>query len=115
MPAERRHLDDLAAAEMDVSQPETPADDEDAVEILFDLPGTGIGDDVEILGNLAQHHVADGTAGQIGGEAETVKAKDDAQGVRIDIPPRDPVLGFFHDKRFSARCRGQGVIIHGSL
>ena len=78
-----RHLDDFAILEMDMSQAETPSDDQSIREALLDLSRPGIGDDIEILGWLPQHHVPNCAAGQVGDEAEPMETKKDFEDIRV--------------------------------
>src|SRR6185312_1682662 len=59
--AERRHLEDVAA-DVDVHEPETAADDERAAKERLDLLGRGVGRNVEVLRRDAEEQVADGAA-----------------------------------------------------
>ena len=97
---------------MDMGQPEPPADDVNVAEAFLDLARTSVGDDIEILGALPQHQVPDRAAAKAGDEAHAVKAIKDLEGVGIDVPLRDRVLGPLQDDGFIGPARDVVVIGH---
>jgi hypothetical protein len=99
IPAERRDLDGLVA-ELDVCQPEPPADDPAVPEQLLDLPGMGIRADVEVLRPAPEHQVTDAAPDKVSLVIVLLQAMEDAQGVRINVPARDRVSLARNDKRF---------------
>src|SRR6185436_12456751 len=97
--AKRGDLDGLGA-ELDVREPEPPADDPAVTEQSFYLVGMRIGADVEILRPPAQQEVADTAAYEVGDVSVLLKSLKDAKGVRINIPARDRMICARDDDRF---------------
>ena len=67
--AEGGDLDDLAAAEEHVHQPEAPADDARVAEERAHVFGARVGGDVEVFGAAAEQQVAHAPADEVGLEA----------------------------------------------
>ena len=91
--AEGRHLEDLAALEVHVRQPEAPADEPAVAEQAAHLIGRGAGGDVEVLGLAADEQVAHAPAHQVGLVAALLEAQHHAhrvgvQALRVDVRPR---------------------------
>ena len=98
LPAERRDLDHLGA-ELDVRQPEAPADDPAVAEELLDLIGVRRRPDVEILGAPAEQQIADAAADEIGDVIELAQPVENLERIGIDVAARDRVLGARNDPR----------------
>ena len=96
------HLDDLRP-ELDVSQPESPADDPAIAKQFLDLIRVRRGADVEVLRTPRQQQVPDAAADQIGDVIELSQAIENLQRVRVDVAARDRVLGARNDARLSHR------------
>ena len=86
--AEGGDLDDLAAAEVDVGQPEAPADEAAVPEDGPYLARVGVGGHVEVLGRVAEQEVADAAAHQVGLVAHVPQARDHLERLGIE-----PLLG----------------------
>src|SRR5206468_4119045 len=96
--AKRCHLDHFRS-EADVREPEAPADDPAVAKEFLDLIRVRGGADVEVLRPPPQQQVADAAADEIGDVVELAEAVEDFQSVRIDVAPRDWVLGARYDPR----------------
>ena len=82
--AEGRYLDDLAAAEEDVRQPEPAPDQTRVAKGVLDLARVRAGRDVEILGADPEEEVADTAADQVRLVLGAAQPPDDLHGVRIE-------------------------------
>ena len=85
---ERGDLDDLAAAEEDVREPEATADDAAVAEERADVVRARARRDVEVLGATVQEEVANAAADEIGLVAGAFEPPDDLRGVGVDRRPR---------------------------
>ena len=83
------HLDDLAVAEVDVGQPEAPADEPAVAEDGPHLARVGVGGEVEVLGRGVEQQVADAAAHEVGLVAHGAEPVDDAQRVLVEPVDRD--------------------------
>ena len=101
-------LDDVAAPEKDLDQPEALADDAAVAEEFAQLPGPGVGDHVEILGLFPQEQVPDPAAHQIGGITGVQQPVEDLQGLQFDIFPGDGVFRPGDDEGLGFRRFGGG-------
>ncbi|MNT23825.1 hypothetical protein D3C72_1592630 [compost metagenome] len=84
-------FDDLAA-EHNMGQAETAADQAAVAEQLLDLFGRGIGGHVEILGLAIDQQIAHRAADKVGAEAGIAQSIKHAQSVRADVLAGDRVL-----------------------
>ena len=84
--AERGDLDGLGA-ELDVGQPEPPADDPAVPKQLLDLMRVRRRPDVEVLGPAIEQQVADAAADQIRDVVVLVEPVEDFESVGIDLSP----------------------------
>ena len=100
--AERRDLDRLGA-ELDVGEPEAPADDPAVAEELLDLVGVRRRADVEVLRPPVQQQVADAAADEIRDVVVFVQPIQDFERVRIDVAARDGVRRAWDDGRLHHR------------
>ncbi len=100
--AERGNLDDLRA-ELDVREPEAPADDPAVAKQLLDLVRMRRCPDVEVLWAPADEQVANAAADQIGDVVELPQPVENLEGVGIDVAPRDRVLCARDDPRLGHR------------
>ena len=89
--------------ELDVGQPEPPADDPAVAEELLDLVRMRRRADVEILRPAAEQQVAHAAADQIGDVVVLVQPVQDLEGVGIDVAAGDRVLGPRNDGRLHHR------------
>jgi hypothetical protein len=87
--AEGRDLDDLAVVEVDVGQPEPPADDPAVAEEALDLPRGRRRPDVEVLRAPVEQQIANAAADQVGGVIEAGQPPDDLDRLRIQVLDRD--------------------------
>jgi hypothetical protein len=104
LPAERRHLDRLRS-ELDVCKPEPAADDPAVAKQLLDLVGMRRRADVEVLRTPVQQQVTHAAADEICDVIVLVKPVENFERVRIDVAPRDRVLGSRHDGRLNHQSR----------
>ncbi len=111
--AEGRDLDRAALVEVDVDQPEAPADDARVREQAPDLVRPRVGADVEVLRRAAEHQVAHAAAHQVGLVAGVVQPVEDLQGVAVDVRAGDGVIGAGDDPRIQRVGLGHAVIISG--
>ncbi len=103
LPPERRDLDHLLS-ELDVREPEPPADDPAVPEQLLDLIRVCGRSDVEIFRTAAQQQIPDAAADQIGGVLALPQAIENFERVGIDVAAGDGVLVSRHDPRFDHRA-----------
>ena len=89
--------------ELDVREPETPADDPAVAKELLDLVGMRGRPDVEILGTAPDEQIAHAAADQIGDVVELPQPIENLERVRIDVAPRDRVLSARNDPRVGHR------------
>ena len=82
--AERRYLDDFAAAEQDVREAKSSPDDAAVAEKTANVLRTRICCDVEILGLAAEQKVAHAAAHQVGLKAAALEAAHHLCGIRVD-------------------------------
>ncbi len=82
--AEGGNLDDLLALEVDVRQPEAPADQAAVAEGGPHLLGVGRGGDVEVLGAPAEQEVAHAAAHQVGLVAVAPQVPQDLEGIDVE-------------------------------
>ena len=99
-----RYLDDVAA-EADMGQTESPADQPGIAEQLAHLLRMGIGRDVEILGLEPQEEIADAAADQKCLETGLLQPVQDFQGILGNLGPADSVVGTGNDRRAGSRLR----------
>ena len=83
------HLDHLAAAEVDVGQPEAPADEPAVAEDGPHLARVGVGGEVEVLGLVVEQQVAHAAAHEVGLVAHVAQPVDDPQRVLVEPIDRD--------------------------
>ena len=100
--AEGGDLDDLRA-ELDVREPEAPADDPAVAKELLDLVRMRRCPDVEILWAAADEQVANAAADEIGDVVELPQPIENLERVGIDVAPRDRVLCARDDPRLGHR------------
>ena len=81
-------LDGLVA-ELDVREPEAPADDPAVPEELLDLIRVRRRADVEVFRPPTQQQVADASANEIGGVVRLVQARQHLHGIGVDRTDRD--------------------------
>ena len=102
LPPERGDLDGLGP-ELDVRQPEAPADDPAVAKQLLDLVRVRRGADVEVLRPASEQQVADAAADQIGDVVVLVQPVQDFERAGIDVAARDRVRGPRNDGRLHHR------------
>ncbi len=90
-------LDHLAAAEVDVGQPEAPPDEAAVPEDGPHLARVGVGGDVEVLGRVAEEQVAHAAAHEVGLVVHVPQPGDHLE--RLGVEPLDGDL----------RLRGRGA------
>jgi hypothetical protein len=100
--AKRRDLDDVAA-EADVCQAKTPADQAAVAEQLLDLIGIGVRDDVEVFGMPVEQQVADTAADEKRLETSALQPIQNFESVGRDVGPADVVFRARDDDRTVAR------------
>lgn len=85
---------------MDVGETEASSDDPAVVEELSDLSRPGVRADVEVLRAPAEEEVPHAAAHQVGLEPVTVQTHHDLERVRVDVLPRETMLGPGDDEGF---------------
>ena len=84
------NLDDLIG-KMEVGQPETPPDQAAIAEEPLDLPGSGIGNHVEVFRFTPQEEVADTAADQVGDKTVVLETIQYPEGIGAEHPARNGV------------------------
>lgn len=80
------------AAEVDMRQPEAPANQAAIPKESFDFLGMGIGRDVKVLGVTTKNQIPDAAADQVSLETGTLESIEDFDSIGIDALPRDRML-----------------------
>ena len=98
----RRDFDDLGP-ELDVSEPETAADDPAVSKETLDLVRMRGRTDVEVFRPAAEEQIADAATNQVGDMAGLVQAIKNRECVGVDVLTRERVLIARHDSRLDHR------------
>ena len=89
--AERRHFDGLEA-EADVCQPEASTDDPAVAEEALDVVRMSTRPDIEVLRTTMEQQIAYAAPYEIGLEIGGVQAIEDAEGIGVDVLPREAMF-----------------------
>ena len=89
--AERRDLDRLGA-EADVRQPEAATDDPAVAEEALDVVRMSARPDIEVLRTTMEEQIAYAAPYEIGLEIGGVQAIEDAEGIGVDVLPREAMF-----------------------
>ena len=100
-----RTIRDRFRAELDVGEPEAPADDPAVAEQLLDLVRMGGRADVVVFRTPLKQQIANAATNEVCDVIVLVKPVENFERVGIDIAPRDRMLGSRHDGRLNHRPR----------